>query len=762
MIGGIGGGDDLQRSWFTEERLGIAARCGGAMWRLLDETVAWTTAREQGGARVFDHQGVSFPLADSAADAAAGRLLTFTVAELADAGADPKLVHHKASMAKLFTSEAACRCADRCVQAFGGRGYLRSNVGRAAPARAARRPHLGGHERDPAADRRPRAGAPWGRANPSLKEHTCRLLRSRPGRTGRGDATGSDAAAAPRSVAVVGANDRPGLLRGHRLRNLARAGFEGPVYGRQPEAHGGPRPPVRADRRRPARARRRGRRRDPRGRGAAGRSARSRAAAAAVRSSSPPASARSSPGASSRPSCARRRSSAGLPVCGPNGNGVVAVGARAPLWGDSVPAARARAGGDGLAERQRRRQRDRLASRDRLPHARLDRQPGRARRQRLARRRWPSRWRRLGRAVPRVRRRRRRARGGACGLRRARDRRRRAQGRLLGRRARARRRRTPAPSPATSASSAPWSRRPGGAWAADPHELLELARALAEPRARPRGPGVAVLDLLGRRLRARRRRGRARRASSCPSSRRRRRSRSPSCFPRRRRSRNPLDYTSLIWARDRSAAPNRAQRSATTPRSTCCCSVTTTRAGSPPSTSASGRRCARASPRGRSSRGAAALFASTLPDLLDERRGARARRSAGFPRSPGCAPRSRARRRCARPGGDPARLREIAEAAAAALGGRSRTRTAGSARPRRSGSSRRRRGGARGRRGVGSRRLPGRSPEAVGWPVALKLSGPGDPAQGGGRGARSRTRATRRSCARRSTGSSTLPEAHAG
>ncbi len=128
VIGGVGGGGELQRSWFMEERLGIAARCCGAMWRLLDETVAWTTAREQGGARVYDHQGVSFPLADSAADATAGRLLTIAVAELADAGADPKLVHHKASMAKLFASEAAWRCADRCVQAFGGRGYTRSNV----------------------------------------------------------------------------------------------------------------------------------------------------------------------------------------------------------------------------------------------------------------------------------------------------------------------------------------------------------------------------------------------------------------------------------------------------------------------------------------------------------------------------------------------------------------------------------------------------------------------------------------------------------
>jgi acyl-CoA dehydrogenase len=128
VIGGVGGGDELQRSWFTEERLGIAARCGGAMWRLLEETVGWSIAREQGGARIFDHQGVSFPLADSAADAAAGRLLTLSVATLADSGADPKIVHQKASMAKLFLSEAAWRCADRCVQAFGGRGYRRSNV----------------------------------------------------------------------------------------------------------------------------------------------------------------------------------------------------------------------------------------------------------------------------------------------------------------------------------------------------------------------------------------------------------------------------------------------------------------------------------------------------------------------------------------------------------------------------------------------------------------------------------------------------------
>jgi acyl-CoA dehydrogenase len=128
VIGGVGGGEELQRAWFTEERLGIAARGVGSMWRLIEEATAWALEREQGGRRIMDYQGVSFPLADSAADAAAGRLLTLEVARLADAGADPKLVHAKASMAKLFVSEAAWRCADRCVQIFGGRGYMRTNV----------------------------------------------------------------------------------------------------------------------------------------------------------------------------------------------------------------------------------------------------------------------------------------------------------------------------------------------------------------------------------------------------------------------------------------------------------------------------------------------------------------------------------------------------------------------------------------------------------------------------------------------------------
>jgi len=129
VLGGdgmIGRGGELQNEWFVEERIHIAARCVGAMRRLLDEAVAWAIGREQFGQRIYDYQGISFPLADSAADCAAARLLTYQVAQLVDDGADAKLVHGRAAMAKLFASEAAWRCADRCVQVLGGRGYMRT------------------------------------------------------------------------------------------------------------------------------------------------------------------------------------------------------------------------------------------------------------------------------------------------------------------------------------------------------------------------------------------------------------------------------------------------------------------------------------------------------------------------------------------------------------------------------------------------------------------------------------------------------------
>ena len=50
------------------------------------------------------------------------------VAKNIDRGVDVKIQHARCSMAKLYASKMANWVADRAVQVFGGRGYMRENV----------------------------------------------------------------------------------------------------------------------------------------------------------------------------------------------------------------------------------------------------------------------------------------------------------------------------------------------------------------------------------------------------------------------------------------------------------------------------------------------------------------------------------------------------------------------------------------------------------------------------------------------------------
>ena len=120
-------GDEGARRWFTIERLMIAARCCGAAARLLDLASEWAAEREAFGRPLAEHQGVSFPLADSLTELLAARLLTYHAAHELDANESPSVAHGKVAMAKLYASEAANRIADRVLQAFGGRGYMTEN-----------------------------------------------------------------------------------------------------------------------------------------------------------------------------------------------------------------------------------------------------------------------------------------------------------------------------------------------------------------------------------------------------------------------------------------------------------------------------------------------------------------------------------------------------------------------------------------------------------------------------------------------------------
>jgi alkylation response protein AidB-like acyl-CoA dehydrogenase len=126
VLGEVGGAEAVTRAWFREERLHIAARCLGAAERLIEEAKAWMAEREALGRKLYEHQAVGFPLADSATELLAARLLVYRTAWDEDSGrADLKEQHAKASMCKLYASEMANRVADRVVQIFGGRGYCK-------------------------------------------------------------------------------------------------------------------------------------------------------------------------------------------------------------------------------------------------------------------------------------------------------------------------------------------------------------------------------------------------------------------------------------------------------------------------------------------------------------------------------------------------------------------------------------------------------------------------------------------------------------
>jgi alkylation response protein AidB-like acyl-CoA dehydrogenase len=128
LIGEEGDGMSFTYAWFRYERLMIAARCCGAAERLIDEATAFATARVQFGVPIIENQAIAHMLADSLTELHAARLMTYELARDIDADVDVKLQHARCSMAKLYASEMAGRVADRAVQIFGGRGYMRENV----------------------------------------------------------------------------------------------------------------------------------------------------------------------------------------------------------------------------------------------------------------------------------------------------------------------------------------------------------------------------------------------------------------------------------------------------------------------------------------------------------------------------------------------------------------------------------------------------------------------------------------------------------
>ena len=121
LLAAEGEGLKVALSALDDGRMSIAASCTGVGQAALDAMVSYAGTREQFGKPIAGHQLVQELVADASVDVEAGRLLTWRVADLKARGERYSLA---ASQAKLFTTEAANRAANACVQVHGGYGFI--------------------------------------------------------------------------------------------------------------------------------------------------------------------------------------------------------------------------------------------------------------------------------------------------------------------------------------------------------------------------------------------------------------------------------------------------------------------------------------------------------------------------------------------------------------------------------------------------------------------------------------------------------------
>ncbi len=121
-VGDEGKGFAVALATLDYGRMGLAAHAVGAAQHLLEASVAHAKTRTQFGRPIGANQAIQWMLADAATEIHAARLMVYDAASRADRG---ERVSDRASMAKLFATEALGRIADAAVQIHGGMGYMR-------------------------------------------------------------------------------------------------------------------------------------------------------------------------------------------------------------------------------------------------------------------------------------------------------------------------------------------------------------------------------------------------------------------------------------------------------------------------------------------------------------------------------------------------------------------------------------------------------------------------------------------------------------
>ena len=104
-----------------QERLIVAIHAMAMMERALELTIAYTKGRQAFGRKVIEFQNTQFVLAECKTEATVAKVfLDHCIAQHLDG----KLDTATASMAKYWHTDLLGKITDRCLQLFGGYGYM--------------------------------------------------------------------------------------------------------------------------------------------------------------------------------------------------------------------------------------------------------------------------------------------------------------------------------------------------------------------------------------------------------------------------------------------------------------------------------------------------------------------------------------------------------------------------------------------------------------------------------------------------------------
>jgi hypothetical protein len=121
LMGGPGEGLKIALSGLDSGRVAVAAQGIGVARAAFEAALAYAKEREAFGKKIFDHQAVSFHLAEMAADIEVARQMCHHTAALKQSGAR---CIKQASISKLFASQMSERVCSKAIQIHGGYGFV--------------------------------------------------------------------------------------------------------------------------------------------------------------------------------------------------------------------------------------------------------------------------------------------------------------------------------------------------------------------------------------------------------------------------------------------------------------------------------------------------------------------------------------------------------------------------------------------------------------------------------------------------------------